>query len=124
VTSCDTVAWVQPPEESVSRTPRYRVDADRWLRTHCALADGFAQVAADPDHHGQMGRHPRPGDLVVLNSRESPRVRVVLGVRSGSDGGKVILFDAGGTDGERAFLASRVATLSWTPATSRTAVSA
>lgn len=109
---------------SVSRTPRIRVDADRWLRTHCALADGFAQVAGDPDHHGQTGRRPSPGDLVVLNSGESPRVRVILDVRPGTDGDKVVFFDPSGTHCERIFYASRVATLPWTPAPSDSAVSA
>ena len=111
-------------EESVTRTPRYRVDADRWLRIHSALLETFAQVAADPDNHGQMRRIPRPGDLVVLGNRESPRVRLVLDVRAGGDGGKVIFFDPDGTQGERAFIVSRVATTPWAGAAEPRAVSA
>jgi hypothetical protein len=109
-------------EESVARTPRHRVDADRWLRIHSALAYAYAQVASTPDQHGQTGRHPRPGDLVVLSERESPRVRVVLDVRPGSDERKVVFFDPGATNEERAFLASRVRTLPWTPASESAAV--
>jgi hypothetical protein len=101
--------------ESVTRTPRYRVDPDKWLLIHSALADDFARVAADPDHHGEMERRPRPGDLVVLNSPESPRVRMILDVRAGSNGEKVVFFDPGEEAGERSFLASRVATLALSP---------
>lgn len=111
-------------EESVTRTPRYRVDADRWLRIHSALLETFAQVAVDPDNHGQMRRTPRPGNLVVLGNRESPRVRLVLDVRAGGDGGKVIFFDPDGTQGERAFVVSRVATTPWASAAEPRAVSA
>ncbi|MBN1609946.1 MAG: hypothetical protein JW940_25185 [Polyangiaceae bacterium] len=111
-------------EESVTRTPRHRVDADRWLRIHIALANAYTQVAAAPDQHGQTGRHPQPGDLVVLSERESPRVRVVLDVRPGSDERKVVFFDPGATNEERAFLVSRVRTLPWTPASESAAVSA
>ena len=102
-------------DDSVARTPRYRVDPDRWVQTHRALLDAYVQAAADPDRQEQMGRSPRPGDLVLLNSRESQRVRVVLAVRPGSDGEKVVFFDPEGKDGERAFQSSRVATLPWTP---------
>jgi hypothetical protein len=111
-------------DESVGRTPRYRVDADRWLRIHRALLDAYAQVAAYPDHNGQIGRLPHPGDLIVLNSAESPRVRVVLDVRPSSNDWKVVFFDPGDEEQEREFLASRVATLPWTPVPTRSAVSA
>jgi hypothetical protein len=115
---------IQVLEESVSRTPRVRVDGDRWLRVHRELAEAYARAAADPDSHGQLGRRPRPGDLVVLSDRESPRVRIVLDVRPGADGGKVVFFDPAGTDGERAFLASRIRSLPWTREVAGTAVSA
>jgi hypothetical protein len=111
-------------EESVARTPRFGVDGERWLAVHRSALEVFAAVTAEPDTSGQTGRRVRPGDLVVLHSRESPRVRIVLDVRQGSDGGKVIMFDPEGTDGERAFLASRVTTLAWVTALSTTAASA
>ncbi|HYH96729.1 hypothetical protein [Hyalangium sp.] len=100
-------------EESVARTPRFRVDGERWLSVHRAALETFAIVTAAPDGLGQVGRRVRPGDLVVLHSREMPRVRVVLDVRPGSDGGKVVMLAPDATDGERSFLASRVATLAW-----------
>jgi hypothetical protein len=100
-------------EESVARTPRLRVDGESWLRVHLAALETFAIVSASPDEAGQVGRGVRPGDLVVLHSRDMPRVRVVLDVRSGSDGGKVVMFAPDAPDGQRAFLASRVATLAW-----------
>jgi hypothetical protein len=100
-------------EESVARTPRYRVDGDRWLAVHRSALATFAIVETDPDAHGQLGRQAHPGDLVVLRSQEDPRVRVVLDVIPGNDGGKVVLFDPNDEEGLRSFLSSRMATLSW-----------
>jgi len=80
---------------------------------HRTALQTFAAVESAPDEHGQAGRHVRPGDLVVLHPREAPRVRVALDIRQGSDGGKVIFFDPGASDCQRAFLASRVSTLPW-----------
>lgn len=100
-------------EESVTRTPRQHVDGDWWLHAHRGLMDGFARVAADPDHQGQMGRLAHPGDLVVLGGRELPRVRLVLDVRPGTDGAKVVFFDPAGILERRAFLSSRVPSLPW-----------
>lgn len=115
----DTAASIL--EESVTRTPRFGVDGERWLAVHRSALEVFTAVTAAPDTSGQSGRRVRPGDLVVLHSRESPRVRVVLDVRQGSDGGKVVLFDPKGTDRERVFLESRVTTLAWVTALSTTA---
>jgi len=111
-------------EESVTRTPRAGVDPDRWLRTHRALAYAFAKASDNPEHHGKKGRCACPGDLVVLHSGESPRVRIVLDVRSSNNGSKVVLYDPAGTAGERAFLSSHVATLPWMPDAANSAVSA
>lgn len=117
----DGIAW-SILEESVARTPRFRVDPERWLDVHRTALEAFAAVAAAPDAHGKTGRLVRPGDLAVLHSREAPRVRVVLDVREGSDGGKVVMFAPGSTEGERSFLASRVATLAWNVGASSAAV--
>lgn len=100
-------------EESIARTPRLRVDADNWLRLHLAALEVFAIVSAVPDASGQTGRRVQPGDLVILRSSEEPRVRVVLDVHHGKDGGKVTILAPDAPTGERSFLASRVATLSW-----------
>jgi hypothetical protein len=108
----DDAAW-NLLEESVSRTPRLRVDGERWLGVHLAALKTFAIVSASPDELGKVGRAVKPGDLVVLHAREAPRVRVVLDVGRGSDGGKVVMFDPDAKDGVRAFLASRVLTLAW-----------
>jgi hypothetical protein len=97
-------------EESVARTPRFRVDGDQWIAVHHAALETFALVALMPDEHQQTGRRVKPGDLVVLHAREAPRVRVALNVRQGNDGGKVVLLTP---DGERSFLVSRVVTLAW-----------
>ena len=80
------------------------------------------KVARTPDEHRQMARRVKPGDLVVLHTREAPRVRVVLDVRPGSDGGKVVMLAPDATDGERSFLASRVVTLPWDMGTTVAAV--
>ena len=111
-------------DESVARTPRFRVDGERWLAIHRSSLETFAAVAAAPDTHGQAGRRVKPGDLVVLHNRESPRVRVVLDVRASGDSAKVVMLDPAATDGERAFLASRVATLAWVTAASNIAATA
>lgn len=111
-------------DESVARTPRFRVDGERWLALHRSALEAFAAVAAAPDTHGQAGRRVKPGDLVVLHNRESPRVRVVLDVRASGDSAKVVMLDPAATDGERAFLASRVATLAWVTAASNIAATA
>jgi len=51
-----------------------------------------------------------------------PRVRVVLDVRQGSDGAKVMVFAPDATESERFFLASHVATLAWKTGVSSAAV--
>jgi hypothetical protein len=109
--------------DSVTRTPRPGVDGDRWVRRHSALLAAFAEAAAKPDHIGQTGRRPRPGDLVVLNSRESPRIRVILDVLPTRDDVKVVILDPAASDSKRTFLGSRVATLAWEPLASREAAS-
>lgn len=111
-------------EDSVMRTPRLGVDGRRWLQVHRALMEGYALVAADSDQHGQAGRHPLPGDLVVLSSRESPRVRVVLNVQPWRDSSKVVLFDPSDPSKERSFVASYVASLPWLRVHARSAASA
>jgi hypothetical protein len=100
-------------EESVARTPRFRVDGEHWVGVHLAALRTFAVASASPDELGEVGRVVKPGDLVILPAREAPRVRVVLDVGRGSDGSKVVMFDPDAKDGVRAFLASRVATLAW-----------
>lgn len=75
-------------EESVSRTPRIRVDGERWLGVHLSALETFAIVSAWPDELGKVGRAVKPGDLVVLHAREAARVRVVLDVGRGSDAAK------------------------------------
>jgi hypothetical protein len=54
-----------------------------------------------------------PGNLGLLPARKAPRVRVILEVRPGSDGGKVVMLAPDAPDGERSLLASRVVTLPW-----------
>ena len=117
----DTEAWTIL-EESVARTPRFRVDGERWLAVHREAMETFALVALTPDEHRLTARRVKPGDLVVLHAREVPRVRVVLDVRPGSDGGKVVMLAPDAADGERSFLASRVVTLPWDMGTTVAAV--
>lgn len=111
-------------KESVSRTPRLRVDEDKWLCDLKSRLRCVAQVAADPDRHGQTGRLPRFGDLVVLSNRESQRVRVVLKVMVGSRGREVIIYDPRKQNGKGAYLVSHVATMPWTTGSGTSAVSA
>lgn len=108
----DAAAW-QILEESVGRTRRFRVDGERWLIVHRRVLETFTAVASDPDEHGNTGRRVQPGDLVVLHHRESPRVRVVLHVRQGSEGEVVVVLAPDTDKGERSFQASRFATLAW-----------
>jgi hypothetical protein len=49
----------------------------------------------------------------VLPESESPQVRVILDVRSGTSEGKIVFFDPGNESCERAFLQSRVKSLTW-----------
>ncbi|MFZ5894778.1 MAG: hypothetical protein ACOY0T_27190 [Myxococcota bacterium] len=109
----DDATAVSILQESVPRTPRLGVDPERWLGVHLAALETFAIVSASPDYAGQVRRSVRPGDLVVLRTRELPRVRVVLDVSPGSDGDKVVVLAPEATDSERSFLASHVATLPW-----------
>ncbi|MGK3982513.1 hypothetical protein WME99_05720 [Sorangium sp. So ce136] len=102
-------------EESVARTPKPRVDGDRWFIVHLGLAERLEEVLADPVRAARPARRPRPGDLVVLAERFSPRVRVVLDVNAIVGDAKVVLFDAGDESGRREFLASKVASLPWEP---------
>jgi hypothetical protein len=103
-------------ETSVRRTLRFAIDADKWLLTHRTLATSFALIAADPDHHGKLGRLPQPGDLVILNNGESPRVRVILDVTQGTSGVKVTFLGRENPEAKdkREFLATRVVTVPWT----------
>lgn len=59
-------------EESVSRTPRFAVDSERWLRVQLAALQTFAIVNASPDEFGKVRRTAKPGDLVILHDREAP----------------------------------------------------
>lgn len=108
----DTEAWTIL-EESVTCTPRFRVDGERWLAVHRAALETFALVALTPEEHRPTERRVKPGDLVVLGAREVPRVLVVLDVREGRDGGRVVMLAPDAEDGKRSFLASRVVTLPW-----------
>ncbi|MFO0572399.1 MAG: hypothetical protein U1A78_00230 [Polyangia bacterium] len=107
---------------SLALTPRFRIDGERWLRVHLSALETFAIVTASPDGIVQTGRRVKPGDLVVLPAGETPRVRVALDVRRGSDSEKLMVLDPDAEDSERWFLASRVATLEWNEGTSATAV--
>jgi hypothetical protein len=100
-------------EESVSRTPRPGVDGDSWIRLHLMALASVAIVCESPDGNGARGRTVRPGDLVVLQAGEIPRVRVVLDVLVGSGGDTVFVLDPAAKDGTRAFLATWVPTLAW-----------
>lgn len=100
-------------DQSVALTPRFGVDAERWRTMHWSALQVVATLAAAPDTSGGTGRRVQPGDLVVLRMGESPRVRVVLEIRQGAAGEKVVLFDPDAESGERSFLASRVPTLPW-----------
>jgi len=100
-------------DEGVDRTPRYRVDGERWLQTHRELLDGLARVEADPGHYGQMGRRARAGDIVVLSEHNSPRVRVVLEARPASRGVKIVLLDPAKKTGQCVYSSSHVASLPW-----------
>ncbi len=110
-------------KESIAGTPRFGVDSERWLAMHRSALEVFARVVTAPDVHGKTGRRTRPGDLVVLHSRESPRVRVVLGVSAGSEGAMfVTMFDPHAKNDRRKFSASHVATLTWDAGANRDAV--
>jgi hypothetical protein len=100
-------------EESVARTPRFRVDGQRWIAVHRAALETFALVALAPDEHGKSGRHVKPGDLVVLPARKEPRVCVVLNVGTRSNGVVIDILDHREGGFVRSFLSSRVATLAW-----------
>jgi hypothetical protein len=111
-------------EESVARTPRFQVDGDRWLLIHHQMTVDFVRVCAEPDAHGEMGRRPNPGDLVILGEQFAPRVRVVQDVVPSNTDSKVVVFDSEKESGQRAFLCSRVASLPWSRDATGTAVSA
>ncbi len=100
-------------EKSVTRTPRYQIDSDKWLRTNLALLDAYAKVIAAPEFYKTTDRPACPGDLVILNDHESPRVRVILDVRQGGGGDKIVIFDPEAVNHERTFLGSRLGTLPW-----------
>lgn len=100
-------------EETVPRTPRYKVDGDGWFLVHLTLAERIAELVRAPVGGESLGRRVRPGDLVVLSERFDPRVRVVLDVVATSGDAKVLFYDADADDGHRAFLASKVAAFAW-----------
>lgn len=95
------------------RTPRLRVDGDRWLRRHFDALVALESIRDSEGDPGELGRIVEPGDLVVLREGEMPRVRVVLAVEGRGSDGKISIYDPGHTDGIRRFMASRVTTLPW-----------
>ena len=109
----DDAAALTILDESVARTPRFRVDGEGWLRVHVAALETYAILSVAPEGVGQVGRHVRPGDLAILPGREAPRVRVVLDVRPGTEGSKIVVLAPDALDGERTFLASRAPTMAW-----------
>jgi hypothetical protein len=109
-------------EESIAHTPHFRMDEERWLRCHLEALEAFAMVSASPEGACKFGRAVKSGDLVLLHPNEAPRVRVVLDVVEGGDGGKMSVFDPDRRDGFRTFLVSRMPTLPWSVSISATAV--
>jgi hypothetical protein len=99
--------------ESISRTPRRGIDGDHWLSAHMEFLEGFAGVVAQPEKYGQIARSPHPGDLVVLNERIEPRVRVVLKAWRGSHGTNLRVYDPWKPSAERAFVSTHVRSLPW-----------
>lgn len=108
----DTKAWTLV-EESVARTPRFGIDGAEWVAVHRAALETYALIMDAPDDYSRTERSVKSGDLVILNACESPRVRVVLDVRSESCAGTVVMLAPETTGGERRFLTSRVVTLPW-----------
>lgn len=106
-------------QESVMRTPRLRVDGDRWLRRHLDALVALESIRDSGGESGELGRIVEPGDLVVLREGEMPRVRVVLAVEGRGSDGKISIYDPGHTDGIRRFMASRVTTIPWLDLSSR-----
>lgn len=102
--------------DGVARTPRFGVDGSRWMRVHRSLLDAFAEVASAPDKHGTRGRRPEAGDLVVLPSGQTPRVRVILEVHQTPRGIKVEVWDRSSDKGTKQFMGPLIATLAWVPA--------
>lgn len=108
----DESAW-DLLDESVARTPRFHVDGKQWVSVHRRALERLALVLRMPTGYRQTGQRVKPGDLVILGSREVPRVRVALDVRPGSDTAKVALLAPEAPAGERWFLASRVVAVDW-----------
>lgn len=106
-------------QESVMRTPRLRVDGDRWLRRHLDALVALESIRDSGGESGELGRIVEPGDLVILREGEMPRVRVVLAVEGRGSDGKISIYDPGHTDGIRRFMASRVTTIPWLDLSSR-----
>src|SRR5690606_31536873 len=42
-------------DTSVARTPRLRVDGERWIEAHYAALEAFTRAAEAPDPHGELG---------------------------------------------------------------------
>lgn len=98
--------------DSLSRTPRSHVDAERWFFRHLDALEVLATVEVSVEEHGGPRRVAQAGDLVILRAGEVPRVRIILDVVVGLDG-KILIFDPDAKDGVRYFLASKVTTLPW-----------
>ena len=108
----DDAAW-RFVEESTANTPRPRIDSARWIAAHRSALEAFMAVTEKPEIHASIRRRVRPGDLVVLHGRESPRVRVALDVDESKNGEKVCVFDPTTADAGRSFLASHVVIVPW-----------
>jgi hypothetical protein len=65
----DDAAW-NILEESVARTPRFRIDGERWIAVHRAALETFALVALTPDEHRQTARRAS-----ACGGRRSTRTR-------------------------------------------------
>lgn len=100
-------------ERGIERTPRPRNAGARWLELHRQLAQVVHETQAAPEGRGEMGRRLRPGDLVILSERSSPRVRVALDVEPQTRDVLVLVIDPEADDGVKKFSSTRVASLPW-----------
>ncbi|MEZ4226809.1 MAG: hypothetical protein R3B13_38055 [Polyangiaceae bacterium] len=104
----------QIAKESIRQTARRGADADAWISGHFGFLRRVAEVSRSPDTAGQLSRAPRPGDLVVLPERFSPRVRICLAVEASATGVLVEVLDEFDEQGTKKFLSNRVGLVSRT----------
>ena len=92
--------------DALSKIYRREADQQVWLKNTIAESGWIANFERNPSG-GKASKNPiKPGDIVLLPGEFDPRVRLAIGIESGTMGQIVSVIDGEKEDGVRKFVAS------------------